>query len=790
MRRHIADLSIVIAAALSIQASQAATDTWDPPAVRAYLDSVAASVQGGEPVTMWSPDDKALWLASQSPVEPALWRIDLPSGEEQLLLTAEALNKLLSDSLGNQLDDATDKTPDAEAGGPQGKPPLTLHLDGDVASAQALVNGSLFTIALESEATERGKSTKRSGKAELIGPASLLQAQSVRDMSPIAGWDQRELLSPDGRWFATLPGPNIGFREVGSAEVVAVTDSGSEDLQWFMGNDLWEYAGSSWSPNSRQLLVRSHDMRAMSGIPVVDWLSVPNTVKDFRYWARAGQPMPLSRFYLLAPDGSEPVSIDVVNNADEQVFFVDWSADSRELYFIRYSRDLKRLELHVADATSGKSRLLLREAATDGWVKWPSGKTLEPLPSGQGFLWRAQRDEHFHLYHYDREGKLQGQLTQGAFSVRGVDAIDEENGWVYFSANSDADHPYDIHINRVALSGGRHEQLTSQRGLHRADFSPRRGYFTVSHSHVDRPPRTDLYRSDGTLLSTLSTASVSDARLAWPAPETFTVKAADGRTDVHGLVFKPHGFDPAMRYPVIERIYGGMQSLSTPYGFFGAGLGRPGSEYRSLIAYLNHLGFVVVTVDTPGTPGRGRSFHMRNHGSWPAGIIADHRAALTQVAASRPWMDLSRLGIEGNSWGGYMVLRALTEAPGFYRAGSASVPEVSPYHGAHWDEYLLGTARDNSPGFDAAVIDPARLGGELLLIAGTADANVPISNLMLLLDGLAEHGKAYDLVLFPGTDHAHGGRGDRYAYAVNRMGVFFRRHLGGAEPVSRDSTSP
>ncbi|MEO0613991.1 MAG: alpha/beta fold hydrolase, partial [Pseudomonadota bacterium] len=241
----------------------------------------------------------------------------------------------------------------------------------------------------------------------------------------------------------------------------------------------------------------------------------------------------------------------------------------------------------------------------------------------------------------------------------------------------------------------------------------------------------------------------------------------------------PTDFDPNKSYPVIERVYGGMQLQVMKRDYPGYGASWAGGEYYRLIPYLNSLGFVVVTMDAPGTPGRGRRYNLETYGTWPEGVIANHAYALREAMAARPYMDANRVGVMGSSWGGYMATRAMTDAPDFYKAAAISVPETDLLDHAHWIEWQIRSPENNFSHYKEhatpGLVDQIK--GDLLIIAGTSDVNVPISNTMKLLDALAENGKAYDLVIFPGTNHPHQGRGDRYAYAINKIGIFFSETL-------------
>ena len=740
-----------------LAASHAAAP-WDPAGVRDYLNGVSSSVRGGSVEAHWHEDGSGFWTAIEEADGEAYYSISLPEGEQTQLTTKAALvQAALAQDLSGE--DLKVTSVDKEKGA------LILHL-----------NGAKWSYAIDT------KEFTRIGDINPHGDANI-----VRQMFPINGWDRREVKSPDGKHLATLIDHDFGLRSAEDGKVRQLTSDGATQDRWFFAGDLWESSGSPWSPDSSKVVARRHNTKGVTGFPIVDYLQTNETVEWFDYWARAGQPLPITSFAIFDAATGEMTPTKTGDDDQHLAFFVDWSPDGEEFVFIRYNRDITKQELVAVNARTGKSRTLVKEKRRDGWVKWPGGtKSLHFLPSGDGFLWRSDRDGWFHWYHYDRKGRLQGQVTQGDHFVGNVVSIDEDGGWLYYIAGSDEGRPWDRHLNRVRLDGtGEAQQLTSLPGQYQAKASPDNAFFLVTHSHLDRPRQTDLITADGEVLSTVAKAHIDeDFRDGWLPPEEVTVKAADGTTDMYGLIMKPPHFDPSKSYPDIERIYGGMQSNVMRRSFVGEGTGYPGGEYQTLLSYLNHLGFVIVMIDAPGTPGRGRAYNLDTHRKWPEGVIADHVAGLRDMAANRPYMDLDRVGVLGNSWGGYIGTRALTDAPEFYKAGSISVPETDLFDHVHWIEFANGDPKTNqewyekngTPALAANIIAP------ILLIAGTADANVPISNMMKLLDALAEHGKEYDLVLFPGTNHAHQGRGDRYAFAANKIGRFFGAHLGEPQP--------
>lgn len=721
--------------------------------VREFLDYVGDSVAGGVIEAHWSERGAGLWfIASEGSAHELRW-YDLGEEELSVVMRFDALATQLADigvAIGR--DDIAIDAYDRQSG------EIIVRLPDD----------RRFRANVDSEGIEEIHGTRR------------VKPEMVRASFPIAGWNRYEILSPDGSMLASLSDRNFALRDAESGDVTVLTDDGHETFEYMFAPDLWESSGSPWSADSRYVLARSHDMRGVTGIPITDFMPTPEEFSWFRYWARAGRPLPLTTFYIFNIDDGAVVTVDASGDDQHMAFFVDWAPDSSEFVYLRYARDLTTLELIAVDPTNGFRRTLLEETRQDGWVKWPAGpQTVTYLPSGNGFIWRSDRSGFFQYYLYDRDGTFQRAITDGTYPAGHIVGIDEAGDWLYFMAPSDNSRPYDMHLNRTRLSEtGGHQRLTHEIGQHQVTLSPDKQWFITEHSHLDRPPRSDLHTANGRFIGTLARSTVDPQRADWPAAEEFVAQAADGVTEVHGLIMKPHGFDDGMQYPVIERIYGGMQAQAVPRDFVGHRMQRPGSEYYTMLEYLRSQGYVVIVMDTPGTPGRGREFHLRTHGSWPDGIIDDHAAVLRQLLAAHSYMDAGRIGIEGNSWGGQLAVRGLTDAPQLYKAASAAVPETDLLDHVHWIEFQNGTPQNNPDAYQngtTALVD--QIDGELLLIHGTSDANVPFSNTMKLVDALTEAGKYYELVILPGTNHALQGNGDRYSYAVYRIARFFDRTL-------------
>jgi dipeptidyl aminopeptidase/acylaminoacyl peptidase len=321
-------------------------------------------------------------------------------------------------------------------------------------------------------------------------------------------------------------------------------------------------------------------------------------------------------------------------------------------------------------------------------------------------------------------------------------------------------------------------------------MSPSGRYFVDSVSRVDLPARFLLRDADGKLIVELARCDTTALEATgWTPPEMFSAKAADGVTDLYGVLIKPRGFDPANRYPVVEHIYGGPQTIAQPRTFLD---GLNGAFLFGMNT-LADLGFVVAVLDGPGTPYRSKAFHDSTYGTADRWGIAHHRAALEGAAATRPWMDLGRVGVRGHSFGGYGTAAALLVEPDFYKVGvsSAGMYDVA-WAFAGLENYFgrpdYGDGRCRKNGIDEVAanhweMSPSRMAdrleGRLLLAVGDLDENIQPAGLFRFTDALIQAGKSYDLLVLPGRNHGFSAE----AYFHKRTWDYFIEHLQDRRPL-------
>ncbi|MFJ4655666.1 DPP IV N-terminal domain-containing protein [Nocardia sp. NPDC088792] len=551
-----------------------------------------------------------------------------------------------------------------------------------------------------------------------------------------------------------------------------------------------------WSPDSTRVLTIRTDEREVATMHLVEamppdggrpaLLTLPYSVPGEEVTARGELVVLDVRSGTMVTAQAEPLRMSYITPiALRQAW---WDRDGSAVYWLDHSRDQRTLRLQRLDPETGAVRTLIEESGptrVEPAQEIAAPPIVRVLPGGHEVLWFSQRDGWGHLYLYDtRTDAPPVQVTSGAWVVRQILHVDEDRRVVYFLASGlIATDPYRRQVCRANLDGSGFARLCDDDLDHVVTVPENAAYFLDSASTTELPPVITVRDWDGAVLVELERADVVRLRdTGWRPPERFRTTAADATTDIYGVLYLPHDFDPGRRYPVIDHIYPGPQIHRVAPSF------DPGS-YGYDAEALAALGFVVVALDGRGTPGRDKAFHDASYGRLcDAGGLDDHIAAIRELAATRPWMDLDRVGIFGISGGGYATVRALCTYPDFYTVGVSE----SGNHDQRIYHQVWGESYDGP--YDAEIYRRSanpefadRLRGKLLLVHGELDHNVTPQQTLRLVARLVAADKDFEMLLVPGADHAFTGAEH---YVIRRRWDFLVRHLLGAEPPAGFRLTP
>ena len=615
-----------------------------------------------------------------------------------------------------------------------------------------------------------------------VSAAPVSETNSVADAEPQRrrGRDQRPRensdRSPDGKWIASVKDNNVFIRARDDEKEIQLSNDGKEGLA---------YGRLSWAPDAKTLLAFRIEPGERKEVYLIQ--SSPagggRAKLQTRPYALPGDKFPLYELNLFDIANHKLTKPEVDRFEHEwETPRLHWNRDGRHFAYQQVDRGHQRFRVIEVDSQTGAVRNLIDEKTkTFIWTAHTESLRLSFvnwLEKTDEMIYVSERDGWRHLFLIDTtEGKIKNQITKGEYVVRGIDRIDEENRQIWFNAsgkNPDQD-PYLIHFFRVNFDGTGLVALTGGNGNHSVQYSPDQQYLIDTYSRVDVAPVNELRRvSDGKLVCQLEEADISELKAdGCEPPEVFVAKGRDGKTDIWGIICRPRNFDPNKKYPVIEDIYAGPQGSFVPKTF------SPTRRYAS----LTDLGFVVAKLDGMGTANRSKTFHdvcwknLKDAG-FPDRILW-HKAA----AARYPWYDLNRVGIYGNSAGGQNAAAAVLFHPEFYKAAVASCGcHDNRMDKASWNEQWMGYPVGPQYSECSNIDNANRLRGNLFLIVGEMDTNVPPESTFRLVDALVKAGKDFELLVIPGGGHGVGG-----AYGQRRMQDFFVRNLMGKEPPDRNA---
>ena len=559
-------------------------------------------------------------------------------------------------------------------------------------------------------------------------------------------------------------------------------------------------AWGCWSPDSKYFVTIVSDDRAVKPLWVINSIAEPRpTLETYKYQMPGEMEAPEEHLYIFDMTSNTRKEIKVSAWKNQWLVLEEkplekkqrdmefrpsvWQGDNNRFFVTRYSRDLHRID--VCTYTVGEDSIV--PIVKERMNTYQETRPIHVLNGGKEFIQWSERDGWAHLYLYDDKGNLKNRITEGPWHVEQVLKIDEATRTVYFMANGKEkdENPYYEHLYKVNVNGSGLKRLTTGDYFHQISLSDDAQFAVDNFSRVNTIPCADLIDRNGNKVMTIQESDFSNLFAAgYKFPELFKVKAADGVTDLYGVMYKPYNFDSTKVYPIIDYVYPGPQVEAVYYPF---------TRMSIRTDRLAQAGFIVISVgQRGGHPSRSKWYHNYGYGNMRDYPLADHKAAVEQLAARYKYIDIDKVGIHGHSGGGFMSTAAICQYPDFYKAAvSCAGNHDNRIYNRWWSETHHGVKETISEKGDTTFVykiatNPEivkQLKGHLMLVHGDIDNNVHPANTTRVVNALIRAGKRFDMLYLPGQRHAFG---DMNEYFYWRLVDYFSEHLKGQKETTVD----
>ncbi len=637
-------------------------------------------------------------------------------------------------------------------------------------------SGKAFDFTLEGKRLRFDIASKKTIDAP---PSSSSEAQgNARGMpNRERGRQFTEAVSPDGKRKAIYRDRNLWLTDAEGGGAIPITTDGSEKerikygtASWVYGEELNQASAMWWNPSSTKVAYYRFNEK-----PVPDFFLQMDQTKiqsalDVEAYPKAGVDNPVVDIFVydvatgksttLEIRDGKPFTNDVVGH---YVYNIRWSPDGKELLVNRTNRRQNIMEFAACSPETARCRVVIHEEWLPSWVENNPGQVW--LADKKRFLWVSERNGFRNLYLYDLSGKLINPVTQHQFEVANIVRVDEPAGVLWYMAR-DGDNHLKLQLHRVGLNGKGDVRITDPAFTHSVTLAPDGTHVVdVAQAH-DVAPMTRMLDANGKVLAELAKSDLTKFdSLGLRKVEMFTYLAADGKTSLHGMISFPSTFTPSRRYPVLMSVYGGPASPAT-------------SENFTMPSALTEYGFITVSLDSRAAGGTGKrtldAIYMKL-----GQVEMDDMAEGLKALAKRPYVDGTRMGIYGTSYGGYSSAMMLLRHPEVIAAASASSAVTAwDHYDTIYTERYMWIPQENAEGYmlGSAMNYADKLKGRLLIYYGTADNNVHPNNAMQLIKALQNAGKSFEVQV--GPDAGHSGVNNQ------RMMEFFIENLVMKTPVS------
>ncbi|NTW32546.1 MAG: S9 family peptidase [Bacteroidetes bacterium] len=564
--------------------------------------------------------------------------------------------------------------------------------------------------------------------------------------------------SPDGSKVVFLRDNNIFIKNLSTEKEEQITNDGlvnniiNGSSDWVYEEEFEVKTAYSWSPDGSMLAFYRFDESKVKEFEMMLYDSLYPTVSKFKY-PKAGEDNSIVSIHVYNLKTGKTQIMDIGQEKDQYIPRIKWTEESNILSIQRMNRLQNKLEILLADATTGASKIIYTEQ-NKYYIE--ISNNLEFLKNKKQFIFTSEKDGYNHIYLYDINGNLIKQLTSGKWNVIEIKGVNEKDQTIYFISNEES--PAEKALYSVKLDGTAKKKLSAKEGTNQVEFSEGFKYYINTYSNSNTPHYVSINKADGKELKMLydnSEISTAEKEYGFTPVEFFKFNTSEN-IELNAWMIKPPDFDANKKYPVFMYVYGGpgIQTVTNEWGYFDF----------VWFEMLAQKGYIIVSVDNRGTGGKGETFKKCTYGQLGKLETIDQIEAAKYLAGLN-YIDASRIGIFGWSYGGYMTALCLTKGADYFKTGIAVAPVTNwRYYDNIYTERYMGLPKDNASGYDdnSPIKYVSKLKGNFLLIHGTADDNVHFQNSIELVKALVNANKQFDTFFYPNKNHSIYGGYTRY----------------------------
>lgn len=583
---------------------------------------------------------------------------------------------------------------------------------------------------------------------------------------------QEPTFSPDGSKVAYVYENNLYVKEIGTGKITQITTDGRKNsiinglTDWVYEEELSFVRAFDWNQTGDKIaFIRFDESEVPEFSMSVFGKALYPQVETFKY-PKAGEKNSDVSLHIYNLNDQETSQVDLSDYHDFYIARIGWTKEDNTLATLILNRHQNQIDLLFVDGNTAEKKLILREI-DKAYVEQPE---MPPFLDDNSFIWTSERDGFNHLYHFDKSGKLLNKLTEGNWDVTSFYGFDPKSKRVFYQSVENGSINRDIYS--VKLNGKNKLRLSSETGSNDADFSADFSYFIQTFTNSETPPRFTLHSSkDGKKLKDIKDNQALTIRLKnykLPVKEFSTLKVGD--YDLNMWMIKPVDFDPAKKYPVFM------------YQYSGPGSQMVSNTWNSTNDYWYYMlaqqGYIVACVDGRGTGMRGADFKKMTYKELGKYEVEDQINAAVELG-KRPYVDASRIGIWGWSYGGFMASNAIFQGANVFKMAIAVAPVTSwRFYDTIYTERYMQTPQENPSGYDdnSPINHVDKLKGAFLLVHGSADDNVHVQNSMQMIEALIQANKQFDWAIYPDKNHGIFG-GNTRLQLYQKMTNFIKNNL-------------